>query len=201
MRQPTGRRDARWFFSARERRGSFRSRSNQATCGPTNSRGTPAPLQVQWRLRSLHSSADRSLQRMESRRILRTGSCCRPAQQAGLQRQDGVRSGGVVPDQEDVAETRLARSGLKGMTESQSRTLTSHYYAKFAFDDHAIGIVRRALAAKRSSASPPSRAIKQPAVRRLPPRDAWRRPELLRSRSDRSVPRDRVPERRTPLPS
>ena len=52
-----------------------------------------------------------------------------------------------------------------------------------------------------SSASPPSRDIKQPAARQLPPRDAWRRPEFLRSRSDRSVPRDRVPERRTPLPS
>jgi len=31
------------------------------------------------------------------------------------------------------------------MTESQSRTFTSHYYAKVAFDDHAIGVVLQAL--------------------------------------------------------
>ena len=39
----------------------------------------------------------------------------------------------------------FSRRGLKGMTESQSRTFTSHYYAKVAFDDHAIGVVIRAL--------------------------------------------------------
>ena len=39
----------------------------------------------------------------------------------------------------------FARRGLKDMTESQSRTMTSHYYAKVAFDDHAIGIVLRTL--------------------------------------------------------
>ena len=41
--------------------------------------------------------------------------------------------------------TMLARRGLKDMAESQSRTLTSHYYAKVSFDDHAIGIVLQAL--------------------------------------------------------
>ena len=34
------------------------------------------------------------------------------------------------------------------MTGSQSRMLTSHYYAKVAFDDHAIGIVLRSLKEK-----------------------------------------------------
>ena len=42
----------------------------------------------------------------------------------------------------------FARRGLKDMTESQSRTLTSHYYAKVAFDDQAIGIVLRSLEEK-----------------------------------------------------
>ncbi len=42
----------------------------------------------------------------------------------------------------------LLRRGLDGMTESQSRTMTSHYYAKVAFDDHAIGIVLRSLEEK-----------------------------------------------------
>ena len=37
--------------------------------------------------------------------------------------------------------TMFSRRGLKDMTESQSRTFTSHYYAKVAFDDHAIGVV------------------------------------------------------------
>ena len=39
----------------------------------------------------------------------------------------------------------FARSGLKDMTESQARTLKSHYYAKVAFDDHAIGMVIQSL--------------------------------------------------------
>ena len=39
----------------------------------------------------------------------------------------------------------FARRGLRDMTESQARTMTSHYYAKVAFDDHAIGFVLRAL--------------------------------------------------------
>ena len=39
----------------------------------------------------------------------------------------------------------FSRRGLKDMTESQSRTFTSHYYAKVAFDDHAIGIVLQTL--------------------------------------------------------
>ena len=39
----------------------------------------------------------------------------------------------------------FSRRGLKDMTESWSRTLTSHYYAKVAFDDHAIGIVLQSL--------------------------------------------------------
>ena len=39
----------------------------------------------------------------------------------------------------------FARRGLKDMTESQSRMFTSHYYAKVAFDDHAIGAVLQAL--------------------------------------------------------
>ena len=39
----------------------------------------------------------------------------------------------------------FSRRGLKDMTESQSRTFTSHYYAKIAFDDHAIGIVLQTL--------------------------------------------------------
>lgn len=38
-----------------------------------------------------------------------------------------------------------SRRGLKEMTASQSRTLTSHYYAKVAFDDHAIGVVLQAM--------------------------------------------------------
>ena len=42
----------------------------------------------------------------------------------------------------------FSRRGLTDMTESQSRTLTSHYYAKIAFDDHAIGIVLQALREK-----------------------------------------------------
>ena len=42
-------------------------------------------------------------------------------------------------------KTMFSRRGLKGMTESQSRTFTSHYYAKVAFDDHAVGIVLQAL--------------------------------------------------------
>ena len=37
-------------------------------------------------------------------------------------------------------KTMFARRGLKDMTESQSRTMTSHYYAKAAFDDYAISI-------------------------------------------------------------
>lgn len=42
----------------------------------------------------------------------------------------------------------FAQKGLKDMTESQCRTLTSHYYAKVAFDDHAIGIVLQSLGEK-----------------------------------------------------
>ena len=42
----------------------------------------------------------------------------------------------------------FARRGLKDMTESQGQTLTSHYYAKVAFDDHAIGIVLQSLEEK-----------------------------------------------------
>ena len=42
----------------------------------------------------------------------------------------------------------FSRRGLKEMTESQSRTLTSHYYAKIAFDDDAIGVVLQALEEK-----------------------------------------------------
>ena len=42
----------------------------------------------------------------------------------------------------------FSRRGLKDMTESQSRTLTSHYYAKVAFDDHAIGLVLQSLEAR-----------------------------------------------------
>ena len=42
----------------------------------------------------------------------------------------------------------FSRRGLKDMTGSQSRILTSHYYAKVAFDDHAIGIVLRSLKEK-----------------------------------------------------
>ena len=34
------------------------------------------------------------------------------------------------------------------MTESQSRMMTSHYYAKVAYDDHAIGVVLRRLQEK-----------------------------------------------------
>ncbi len=41
--------------------------------------------------------------------------------------------------------TMFSRRGLADMTESQSRTFTSHYYAKVAFDDHAIGLVLQAL--------------------------------------------------------
>ena len=41
--------------------------------------------------------------------------------------------------------TMYSRRGLKDMTESQSRTFTSHYYAKVAFDDHVIGAVIQAL--------------------------------------------------------
>ena len=39
----------------------------------------------------------------------------------------------------------FSRRGLADMTESQSRTLTSHYYAKVAFDDDVIGKVLRAV--------------------------------------------------------
>ena len=39
----------------------------------------------------------------------------------------------------------LKRRGLQEMTETQSRMMTSHYYAKVAFDDYAIGIVVEAL--------------------------------------------------------
>ena len=39
----------------------------------------------------------------------------------------------------------FSRRGLKDMTESQSRTLTTHYYAKVAFGDYVIGIVLQAL--------------------------------------------------------
>ena len=42
----------------------------------------------------------------------------------------------------------FSRRGLKDMTESQSRTLTSHYYAKVAFDDHTIGLVLQSLQEK-----------------------------------------------------
>lgn len=42
----------------------------------------------------------------------------------------------------------LQRRGLYGMTEGQSRLMTSHYYAKVAFVDHAIGKVLEALADK-----------------------------------------------------
>ena len=42
----------------------------------------------------------------------------------------------------------FARRGLKAMTESQARTMTSHYYAKVAFDDDAVGVVLRALEEK-----------------------------------------------------
>ena len=45
-------------------------------------------------------------------------------------------------------KTMFSRRGLKDMTESQSRTLTSHYYAKVAFDDHAVGLVLQALREK-----------------------------------------------------
>lgn len=41
--------------------------------------------------------------------------------------------------------TMFSRRGLKDMTESQSRIFTSHYYAKVAFDDCAIGVVIQAL--------------------------------------------------------
>ena len=41
--------------------------------------------------------------------------------------------------------TMFSRRGLKDLTEPQSQTFTSHYYAKVAFDDHAIGAVLRAL--------------------------------------------------------
>ncbi len=44
--------------------------------------------------------------------------------------------------------TMFSRRGLKDMTEFQSRTLTSHYYAKVAFDDDAVGIVLRSLEEK-----------------------------------------------------
>ena len=44
--------------------------------------------------------------------------------------------------------TMFARRGLKDLTESQSRTMTTHYYAKVAFDDHAIGLVLQALREK-----------------------------------------------------
>ena len=39
----------------------------------------------------------------------------------------------------------FSRRGLKDMTESQSRTFKSHYYAKVAFDDHVIGVVLQTL--------------------------------------------------------
>ena len=42
----------------------------------------------------------------------------------------------------------LGRRGLHNMTESQSRIMTSHYYAKVAFDDDAIGHVVQALTEK-----------------------------------------------------
>lgn len=42
-------------------------------------------------------------------------------------------------------ERMFVRSGLKDMTESQGRTFKSHYYAKVAFDDRAIGIVLQSL--------------------------------------------------------
>ena len=42
----------------------------------------------------------------------------------------------------------FARKGLKDMTESQCRTLKSHYYAKVAYDDHAVGSVLQSLDAK-----------------------------------------------------
>ncbi|MCY4129322.1 MAG: sulfatase-like hydrolase/transferase [Gammaproteobacteria bacterium] len=42
----------------------------------------------------------------------------------------------------------FARHGFNNMTESQARTLTSHYYAKVAFDDRAIGIVFQSLRGK-----------------------------------------------------
>ena len=45
-------------------------------------------------------------------------------------------------------ERMYARKGLKDMTESQARTLKSHYYAKVAFDDHATGVVLQSLEAK-----------------------------------------------------
>ena len=64
-------------------------------------------------------------------------------------------------------KTMFARRGLKDMTESQSRTLTSHYYAKFAFDDHAIGIVLRTLRQK----GPDGHHVDRLYLR--PRRDAW----------------------------
>ena len=42
-------------------------------------------------------------------------------------------------------KSMFARSGLLDMTESQGRTLKSHYYAKVAFDDYAIGTVIQSL--------------------------------------------------------
>ena len=42
----------------------------------------------------------------------------------------------------------LERRGLMDMTESQSRLMTSHYYAKVAFDDYAAGLVVQALKEK-----------------------------------------------------
>ena len=45
-------------------------------------------------------------------------------------------------------EKMLARRGLEDMTESQGRIMTSHYYAKIAFDDRAIGVVLKSLEEK-----------------------------------------------------
>lgn len=54
----------------------------------------------------------------------------------------------MAPPAEPVSPqigTMFSRRGLSDMSESQSRTYTSHYYAKVAFDDYAIGTVIQAL--------------------------------------------------------
>ena len=54
----------------------------------------------------------------------------------------------MAPPAEPVSpqiSTMFSRRGLSDMSESQSRTFTSHYYAKVAFDDYAIGTVLQAL--------------------------------------------------------